>query len=76
MVENAADNLTWKKTDLSIDEVDTLELNLAVYYKTFEAMGIAIFMLVTWYTLGLINKYMTQIANIDILKWLHRFNTS
>lgn len=76
IVGNAADNLTWKTGDLIPEEVETLELNLAVYYRTFEALSIAVGMLITWYLVGLVNKYMVQIANVDIFKWLHRFNTN
>ena len=66
-------------TKLTTDEENTLKENLAIYQFGTLAVFVSFMMWISWMSLGLINKVLTQVVlidgnHVDVLGWLHRFN--
>ena len=69
-----ATSFTPKSTTLTADEITTMKVNFAIFQYAPWALFYAFIIVVAWVAFGMLNKYLVQILNYDVLKWLHRFN--
>ena len=65
-------------TDLPLQEtgtdMDTLKLQISIYWYGSYAILIALAFITIYTILGFTNKFLVQDQQIDILGWLHRYN--
>ena len=74
LVQDATTTAAFKKALLTAEEIATLKKNLSVYSYLWSSLVISFILIVIYAVFGLTNKILVQGSNIDVLKWLHRYN--